>query len=60
MHGINDLGSPSLCEDGQEDLARYVTLAFNLTHFPTAIISGLCLPAECSPAQLEKTSLFLN
>ena len=48
MHALNDIGSPYLCEDGQEDLAQYATLTLNITHVPTALISGLCLPRACT------------
>ena len=51
MHAINDVGSQHLCEnpaDGQEDIAHYVSLHANLTHLPASLISGLCLPKECS------------
>ena len=53
LHGLDDLGSKSLCEEGQIDLAHYSTLNINVTHLPVALINGICLPASCSVSQLE-------
>lgn len=51
MHGLDDLGSPWLCENGEDmqDFATYTTLQLNITHMPTALIQGLCLPKACTP-----------
>jgi len=50
MHGLDDLGSEFLCEsEGMVDYATYTTLQLNITHLPTALISGLCLPKACTP-----------
>ena len=54
MHAINDLGSKRACEGlKMEDLASYSVLKINVTHLPTALISGLCLPKECTPENLQ-------
>lgn len=65
MHALNDLGSMKECQSGSvADLATYSTLQLNITHIPIPLISGLCLPAECSQAQLssfiEKTTNGVN
>lgn len=53
MHAINDLGSKRACQGpSMEDLASYSILKINVTHLPTALISGLCLPKECTPENL--------
>ena len=48
MHGVNDLGSIQQCQYGTIGDAVYSTLKINVTHIPVALISGLCLPVECS------------
>mmetsp|Transcript_24992 Transcript_24992/g.33487 ORF Transcript_24992/g.33487 Transcript_24992/m.33487 type:complete len:125 (+) Transcript_24992:134-508(+) len=48
LHGFNDLGSQAACEGEDTIDATYVTLKLNLTHIPVELISGLCLPRECS------------
>lgn len=54
MHGLDDLGSLYLCEsDGMADYATYTTLMLNITHLPTALISGLCLPKTCTNENME-------
>ena len=54
MHGINDLGSQSGCEHGSfADVATFSTLTLNVTHIPISLISGLCLPQECSQQALS-------
>lgn len=54
MHGLDDLGSEFLCEsEGMADYASYTTLQLNITHLPTALISGLCLPKACTPQAME-------
>ncbi len=35
------------------DYATYTTLMLNITHLPTALISGLCLPKACTPESME-------
>ena len=53
MHGLNDLGSISQCQHGTiGDWATYSTLSINVTHIPVSLISGLCLPVECSQQNL--------
>ena len=57
MHGLNDLGSESGCQNGSfGDLASFSTLTLNVTHIPISLISGFCLPVECTQAQLAKFS----
>lgn len=34
-------------------MADYTTLQVNITHMPTALISGLCLPKECTIENLN-------
>jgi len=61
MHGINDLGSESGCENGSfGDLANFSTLTVNITHIPVALISGVCLPTECSRSDLSRFSLIIT
>ena len=49
VHQLNDLGSQRACEEGSAgDLATYATLKLNITYIPVELISGLCLPKECS------------
>ena len=49
IHGINDLGSMKECENGSmADFAAFSALKFNFTHSPISLISGICLPKECS------------
>jgi hypothetical protein len=49
MHGLDDLGSEYLCNsEGMENFSVYTSLMLNITHLPTALISGLCLPKSCS------------
>lgn len=58
MKGLNDLGNMVECENGDlADIASYVTLKLNITKLPTSLISGFCLPAECTQ---EKLSNFGN
>ena len=53
MHGVNDLGSMNECEYGTlGDWATYSTLKINITHIPVALISGICLPVECTQTNL--------
>ena len=54
IHALNDLGSWAQCEHGSigEWAATYSTLKFNLTHIPLQLISGVCLPAECTQQNL--------
>ena len=53
MHALNDLGSMSECTHGTiGDVATYSTLKLNVTHIPVSLISGLCLPVECTQEQL--------
>ena len=55
MHALNDLGSQKQCENGSmADLATYSILAFNVTHMPVSLMSGVCLPAACSQDQLTE------
>ena len=57
MHGLADLGRKSVCQSGSmADYATYSTLNLNITHIPVQLISGLCLPKECTPDQLESFS----
>ena len=65
LHGINDLGSMKECEHGtMADFASYSALKLNFTHSPISLISGICLPKECSQSQLTKfgdnTSILMN
>ncbi len=50
MHGLNDLGSLPLCEQAN---GVYSNLALNITYVPATLISGLCLPKECTPAMMD-------
>jgi hypothetical protein len=50
MHGLNDLGSLPLCEQAN---GVYSNLALNMTYVPATLISGLCLPKECTPAMMD-------
>ena len=57
MHGLNDLGSEGGCENGSmADWATFTTLNINVTHIPISLISGLCLPKECSQSDLSQFS----
>ena len=38
------------------DFATYSTLQLNVTHIPVQLISGLCLPIECTPDKLSSFS----
>ena len=46
------------------DLATYATLKLNITYIPVELISGLCLPKECSQKNLtdfsEKVTDIIN
>ena len=50
MHGLNDLGSMEQCQFGTigDAWSTYSTLKINVTHIPVSLISGLCLPVECT------------
>jgi hypothetical protein len=50
MHGLDDIGSQPLCEQGQ---GVYTNLMLNITRLPAGLISGLCLPAECSQMTID-------
>lgn len=50
MHGLNDLGSQPLCEQAN---GVYSNLALNITRVPASLISGLCLPKECTPQMMN-------
>jgi len=50
MHGVNDLGSLPLCEQAN---GVYSNLALNITYVPATLISGICLPKECTPLMME-------
>ena len=50
MHGLNDLGSLPLCEQAD---GVYSNLVLNITYVPATLISGLCLPKECTPAMMD-------
>lgn len=50
MHGLNDLGSLPLCEQAN---GVYSNLVLNITYVPATLISGLCLPQECTPAMMN-------
>ena len=55
MHGLNDLGSLQQCQYGTiGEWANYATLQINITHIPISLISGFCLPVECTQANLTK------
>ena len=57
MKGLDDLPSMFQCNNGnQTDISKYSTLKMNITHLPTALISGLCLPAEGTPEKLTDFS----
>ena len=57
MHGLNDLGSMEGCQNGSfGELATFSSLMVNVTHIPIALISGLCLPVECSQEKLTDFS----
>lgn len=45
-HGINDLGSKSLCKEDQtlKDISDFSVLNINATHLPVVLHFGLCLP----------------
>jgi len=62
MHGLDDLGSENVCQGGNivKDMARYTTLSFNITHLPTALIQGVCLPKECTPEKLASFSTHVT
>ena len=54
MHALNDLGSKAGCEHGTiGDSAAYSALRLNVTDIPVSLISGLCLPAECTQGDLS-------
>ena len=38
------------------DWATFTTLNINITHIPITLISGLCLPKECSQSDLSEFS----
>ena len=42
------------------DYATYSTLNLNITHIPVQLISGLCLPKECSADQLQSFSTMIT
>lgn len=50
MHGLDDLGSLPLCEQAN---GVYSNLALNITYVPAILISGLCLPQECTPQMMD-------
>lgn len=53
MHGLNDLGSLNQCQFGTiGEWANYSTLKLNITHIPVSLISGFCLPIECTQSNL--------
>ena len=55
MHGLNDLGSLQQCQFGTiGEWANYSTLKLNITHIPVSLISGLCLPIECTKRNLTQ------
>lgn len=57
MHDLDDLGSQYLCDSGDMiDWATYTTMQLNITHMPTALISGFCLPKACTPEALYALS----
>ena len=61
MHGLADLGRKKECERGDmADFATYSTLNLNITHVPVQLISGLCLPVECTPEQLQQFSTTIT
>ena len=56
MHGLNDLGSLPLCEQAN---GVYSNLVLNITYVPATLISGLCLPQECTPAMTDRINNLL-
>lgn len=57
MHDLDDLGSQYLCDSGDmSEWATYTTMMLNITHMPTALISGLCMPKACTPEALYALS----
>ena len=59
---MGDLGSKALCDQAY---GHYTTVGFNLTTIQSdALVQGICLPAECSQADMDTVTTtvttFLN
>eukprot|EP00347_Sterkiella_histriomuscorum_P012674 403367660 len=48
---LGEIGNQKACDADQQDISSYVSIYMNITHIPTFVRAGLCLPKACTQDQ---------